>query len=269
MTNVNLKPNGLDAVTHSMIRPPTITRHPKRSLAGVVAALSAFALAPAPALAAAAPSSPLVSSSTDSAKPDLVGQRRTVRVKQLLTYHDPAKSYTGSLQRGQSFKVSRVSPTGTYAYGFAYGKTNTHAWVRTRDLLKGGPAAQVSPLPTYRLAGTPTLYAVHGGKTAGYVVFRTTDSLPQSGSCIGADACLVKTEVHGSSGRARHAIGTHCYRVSLTESKVTLHPGHRYQVRFQVRRSASSSLHTVTTRKLTAHRLTTGDRTPELSCSGT
>ncbi len=66
---------------------------------------------------------------------DLIGRRTTVGVTQLLTYDDPAKSYTGSLQTGQSFTVIKLSPTKTYAYGFAYGKSNEHAWVRTSKLL--------------------------------------------------------------------------------------------------------------------------------------
>lgn len=131
-------------------------------------------------------------------------------------------------------------------------------------------AAESSSPASYRLSGTPTLYAVQGGgKTTGYVVFRTTDPLPQSGSCVGSDACLVETEVHGLSGRARHAIGSHCYRAALMgPSKIALRAGHQYRVSFRLRPSASSPLHTVATRKLTAHGLSTGGRTPALSCSG-
>lgn len=130
-------------------------------------------------------------------------------------------------------------------------------------------AAQAATPSTYKLAGTPTLYAAHGGgKTAGYVVFRTTGALPQSGSCIGTDACLVEVKVHGMSGRARHAIGSHCYRVALSGSSDALHAGNKYQVRFELRRSASAPLHTVATRELPAHHLSTGSRTPALSCSG-
>lgn len=67
----------------------------------------------------------------------LLGHRTTVAVTQLLTYDDPAKSYTGSLQRGQSIKISRFSRTKTYAYGFAYGKVDKAVWVRTSRLLTG------------------------------------------------------------------------------------------------------------------------------------
>ena len=55
---------------------------------------------------------------------DYVGKRLKVDVQQLLYYEDPAKSYIASLQRGQSFEVRRISPSGTYAYGFAYGRVN-------------------------------------------------------------------------------------------------------------------------------------------------
>lgn len=85
---------------------------------------------------------------------DFVGKRLTVDVQQLLFYDDPSKSYVGSLQRGQSFKVSRLSPSGVYAYGTAYGKTNRAGWVKTSGLdEKSAPAAGRS-IP--RVIGTPS-----------------------------------------------------------------------------------------------------------------
>lgn len=75
------------------------------------------------------------STSSRSSTDRLIGQRKHVQIKQLLLYDDPAKSYINSLQTGQSFTVTKLSPTKTYAYGFAYGKINKHAWVRTSKLL--------------------------------------------------------------------------------------------------------------------------------------
>jgi hypothetical protein len=66
----------------------------------------------------------------------LVGQRKRVQIKQLLLYENPAGSYVGSLKAGDSFKVIRLSPTKAYAYGFAYGHSNRHAWVRTSRLIE-------------------------------------------------------------------------------------------------------------------------------------
>ncbi len=67
---------------------------------------------------------------------DYVGKRLSVDVKQLPYYTDVAKSYDGSLLRGASFEVIKLSPTGTYAYGFAYGTLNRLGWVKTAGLTK-------------------------------------------------------------------------------------------------------------------------------------
>jgi hypothetical protein len=56
-------------------------------------------------------------SSGSDADDGLVGKRVPVRVDQLLLYENPARSYVGSLVKGQTFKVRRLSPSGKYAYG--------------------------------------------------------------------------------------------------------------------------------------------------------
>jgi hypothetical protein len=73
-------------------------------------------------------------SSGSDADDGLVGERVPVRVDQLLLYEDPARSYVGSLLKGQTFKVRRLSPSGKYAYGFAYGGANKTGWVLTSGL---------------------------------------------------------------------------------------------------------------------------------------
>ncbi len=63
-----------------------------------------------------------------------IGKRLVAKPEQLLFYENPAKSYIGSLQRGQSFRVRKLSPTGRYAYGLAYGRLNKTGWVKTAGL---------------------------------------------------------------------------------------------------------------------------------------
>lgn len=71
---------------------------------------------------------------SSSADDDLAGKRIRVDADQLLIYADPNKSFIGSLQKGESFKIRRLSPSGKYAYGFAYGDANKLGWVLTRGL---------------------------------------------------------------------------------------------------------------------------------------
>lgn len=64
----------------------------------------------------------------------LVGSRVGIDRDQVLVYKDPSKSYIGSLNDHETFSVMRLSPSGKYAYGFAYGHVNKHGWVRTDGL---------------------------------------------------------------------------------------------------------------------------------------
>ena len=85
---------------------------------------------------------------------DYVGQRLPVKVDQELFYDQLPGSFTGSLQRGQTFKVERLSPSGTYAYGFAYGGVNRHVYVKTAGLdTKASGASDGGP----QLIGTPSV----------------------------------------------------------------------------------------------------------------
>lgn len=67
----------------------------------------------------------------------LVGKRATVRDAQLLFYRSLNDSYAGSLTHGESFKVRKLSPSGTYAYGFAYGRLDRLGWVKASGLKPG------------------------------------------------------------------------------------------------------------------------------------
>jgi hypothetical protein len=42
--------------------------------------------------------------------------------------------FAGTLFEGNTFKVKRISPSGTWAYGMAYGHVDRHVWVKTSVL---------------------------------------------------------------------------------------------------------------------------------------
>ena len=42
--------------------------------------------------------------------------------------------FAGTLFEGETFKVKRISPSGTWAYGMAYGHVNRHVWIKAADL---------------------------------------------------------------------------------------------------------------------------------------
>ena len=73
--------------------------------------------------------------SASAASGSLVGKRLKVKVKQLLIYAKAGQgSYIGSLLKGQSFKVRRVSRSGHWVYGVAYGTFTRLGWVKTSGL---------------------------------------------------------------------------------------------------------------------------------------
>ncbi len=42
--------------------------------------------------------------------------------------------FAGTLHDGNTFKVKRISPTGKWAYGMAYGHVDRHVWISTSVL---------------------------------------------------------------------------------------------------------------------------------------
>jgi hypothetical protein len=44
------------------------------------------------------------------------------------------KNFSGTMFKGQTFKVKRLSKSGKYAYGFAYGQVNRHVWIEAAAL---------------------------------------------------------------------------------------------------------------------------------------
>jgi hypothetical protein len=55
----------------------------------------------------------------------------------LNVYEQPAKGYEGLLTKGQTFKVKKLSASGKYAYGMAYGHVNKMGWVTASSLSRG------------------------------------------------------------------------------------------------------------------------------------
>jgi hypothetical protein len=59
----------------------------------------------------------------------------TVTAASTYTFHKaPATGFDGTLFKGDTFKVSRISKSGDWAYGYAYGHVNRKAWVKASAL---------------------------------------------------------------------------------------------------------------------------------------
>jgi hypothetical protein len=84
---------------------------------GLTAAIAGAALVPAVGSATA------TKSGSYTTKPD-----------KLSVYVQPSKMYEGLLTKGQTFKVEKLSSSGKYAYGMAYGHVNKKGWVTASSL---------------------------------------------------------------------------------------------------------------------------------------
>jgi hypothetical protein len=91
----------------------------KLAAAALSGAIAAAALVPAAGSATAA------GSGTYKVAPD-----------KLNVYEQPAKGYEGLLTKGSTFKVKKLSKSGKYAYGMAYGHVNKMGWVAASSLSK-------------------------------------------------------------------------------------------------------------------------------------
>jgi cellulase/cellobiase CelA1 len=58
----------------------------------------------------------------------------TVTSIELTVWEQPTKVYEGVLVKGQRFKVTKLSKSGKYAYGMAYGHVNKKGWVDAKSL---------------------------------------------------------------------------------------------------------------------------------------
>ena len=60
----------------------------------------------------------------------------TVTSVELVVFEQPTKMYAGVLVKGQRFKVTKLSKSGKYAYGMAYGQVNKKGWVDAKALVR-------------------------------------------------------------------------------------------------------------------------------------
>ena len=91
------------------------------------ARLTAIAASAAVAVAGIAPAA-------GSAKATSLGKHTVT--KTTYVFEDPGVHFTGTMFKGQTFKVKRISKSGKNAYGMAYGHVNRHVWIKTADLKK-------------------------------------------------------------------------------------------------------------------------------------
>ena len=60
--------------------------------------------------------------------------KHTPAEEQINVYAKPNQGWSGTLEQGETFTVKRLSPSGKYAYGMAYGDMNRHGWVLAAGL---------------------------------------------------------------------------------------------------------------------------------------
>jgi hypothetical protein len=93
----------------------SITR--KLTALGLTAAIGAGAAVPAAGLA------------------NSTGPGKHTVTTQTYTFHNgPARGWDGTLFKGDTFKVIRLSKSGKWAYGNAFGHVNRNAWVKASAL---------------------------------------------------------------------------------------------------------------------------------------
>jgi hypothetical protein len=89
--------------------------------------LAALAAASAVAVSGLAPAAG-IAKATDAGK-------YTVS-KQTYVYRHAGVGWDGTMLKGWTFKVERLSPSGKWAYGMAYGHVNRHEWIDAGLLTK-------------------------------------------------------------------------------------------------------------------------------------
>jgi hypothetical protein len=60
--------------------------------------------------------------------------KHSVTAESTYVYKQAGKIFDGTLFKGETFKVERISKSGKFAYGMAYGHVNRHAWIKAADL---------------------------------------------------------------------------------------------------------------------------------------
>ena len=56
--------------------------------------------------------------------------------KTTYVFQDPGVHFSGTMFKGETFRVERISKSGENAYGMACGHVNRHVWIKTADLKK-------------------------------------------------------------------------------------------------------------------------------------
>jgi hypothetical protein len=82
--------------------------------------ITAFAAAAAVAVTALAPAVGMAKAT---------GPGRYTVTAQAYVYKQPTKIVDGTVFKGNTIKVEKLSRNGKYAYGMVYGHVNRHAWV--------------------------------------------------------------------------------------------------------------------------------------------
>ena len=89
--------------------------------------ITAFAAAAAVAVTALAPAVGMAKAT---------GAGRYTVTAQAYVYKQPTKIVDGTVFKGNTIKVEKLSKSGKYAYGMVYGHVNRHAWVDASILTK-------------------------------------------------------------------------------------------------------------------------------------
>ena len=89
--------------------------------------LTAFAATAAVAVSAVAPA-------VGMAKATAPGKYTVT--KQAYVYKEPGKIFDGTVFKGNTVKVERLSPSGKWAYAMVYGHVNRHDWIDASVLTK-------------------------------------------------------------------------------------------------------------------------------------
>ena len=82
--------------------------------------LTAFAATAAVAVTALAPAVSMAKAT---------GPGKYTVTEQAYVYKQPTKIVDGTVFKGNTIKVEKLSKNGKYAYGMVYGHVNRHAWV--------------------------------------------------------------------------------------------------------------------------------------------
>jgi hypothetical protein len=89
--------------------------------------LTALAATTAIAIAAIAPATGAATATTKG--------KHTVNTESAYVYEKAGGvRFAGTMYDGNTFKVKRISPTGKWAYGMAYGHVDRHVWISTSVL---------------------------------------------------------------------------------------------------------------------------------------